>query len=258
MSWARELAELERRKALAARMGGTERVKRQHDAGRLTVRERVERLVDVGSFHEIGAIAGQAEYDASNELTDFTPANCIFGRAKIEGRGVVVVGDDFTVRGGSADASIREKPMMAEEMAATFRAADRAHHRGIGRRWIRQDHRNEGAREFAGAGGRDARLFHDDRQSGQRAGRRAGARLRRRPRGGTARVLALFHHDEVVRHVRCGPARGRAARAGPQQAGPRWMAGADAIGCGRPRRRYGGRGVRLRAALSVLPAALRA
>lgn len=121
MSWAPELEELEKRKALAMRMGGAERVKRQHDGGRLTVRERVDRLVDAGSFHEIGALAGSADYDANSELKDFTPANCIFGRAKIEGRTVVVVGDDFTVRGGSADASIREKPMMAEDMAAQFR-----------------------------------------------------------------------------------------------------------------------------------------
>ena len=45
------------------------------------------------------------------------PSNCVFGRARIDGRPVVVVGDDFTVRGGSADATIREKPLMAEQMA---------------------------------------------------------------------------------------------------------------------------------------------
>jgi acetyl-CoA carboxylase carboxyltransferase component len=45
----------------------------------------------------------------------------VFGRGKIDGRPVVVVGDDFTVRGGSADASISAKPLMAEEMAHDFR-----------------------------------------------------------------------------------------------------------------------------------------
>ena len=45
----------------------------------------------------------------------------MFGRGKIDGRTVVVVGDDFTVRGGSADASISAKPLMAEEMAHDFR-----------------------------------------------------------------------------------------------------------------------------------------
>ena len=43
------------------------------------------------------------------------------GRAMVDGRPVVVVGDDFTVRGGSADATIREKPIMAERMAAELR-----------------------------------------------------------------------------------------------------------------------------------------
>src|SRR5258706_8450568 len=45
----------------------------------------------------------------------------MFGRGRIDGRTVVVVGDDFTVRGGSADASISAKPIMAERMAHDFR-----------------------------------------------------------------------------------------------------------------------------------------
>ena len=121
MSWEPELRELEERTALARRMGGEERVARQHAAGRLTVRERIARLLDEGSFHEIGAIAGRAEYGPDGDLAEFTPANCVFGRGKVEGRPVVVAGDDFTVRGGSADASIWEKFKMAEIMAAAFR-----------------------------------------------------------------------------------------------------------------------------------------
>jgi acetyl-CoA carboxylase carboxyltransferase component len=121
MTWKPELEELRRREALARAMGGPDKVKRQHDGGRLTVRERVEALVDRGSFHEIGAIAGRAEYDAQGELASFTPSNCVMGRALVDGRPVVVVGDDFTVRGGSADATIRDKPIMAERMAAELR-----------------------------------------------------------------------------------------------------------------------------------------
>ena len=102
-------------------MGGPDKVKRQHDQGRLTVRERIDGVVDAGSFHEIGAVAGLGEYDEQGELKHVTPANCVFGRARIDGRTVVVVGDDFTVRGGSADASIAAKPLMAEEMAHDFR-----------------------------------------------------------------------------------------------------------------------------------------
>ena len=121
MNWRPELDELNRREAFAREMGGADKVKRQHDSGRLTVRERIEKIVDKGSFHEVGALSGIGEYDAEGDLKTVTPANCVFGRGKIDGRPVVVVGDDFTVRGGSADAHIKAKPQMAEEMAATFR-----------------------------------------------------------------------------------------------------------------------------------------
>jgi acetyl-CoA carboxylase carboxyltransferase component len=121
MNWKPELDELARREAFAREMGGVDKVKRQHDQGRLTVRERIDRLIDKGSFHEIGAVSGIGEYDQQGELKNVTPANCVFGRARLEGRTVVVVGDDFTVRGGSADASISAKPLMAEEMAHDLR-----------------------------------------------------------------------------------------------------------------------------------------
>jgi acetyl-CoA carboxylase carboxyltransferase component len=121
MNWKPELDELARREAFAREMGGADKVKRQHDQGRLTVRERIDKLIDAKSFHEIGAVSGIGEYDASGELSHLTPANCVFGRGRVDGRPVVVVGDDFTVRGGSADASISAKPLMAEEMAHDFR-----------------------------------------------------------------------------------------------------------------------------------------
>src|SRR6202045_3026458 len=121
MNWKPELDDLARREAFAREMGGVDKVKRQRDQGRLTVRERIGKLVDSRSFHEIGAISGIGEYDEHGELKNLTPANCVFGRGKIDGRTVVVVGDDFTVRGGSADASISAKPLMAEEMAHDFR-----------------------------------------------------------------------------------------------------------------------------------------
>src|SRR6201996_5523440 len=121
MSWKPELDELARREAFARQMGGVDKVKRQRDQGRLTVRERIDKLLDANSFHEIGAVSGTAEYDEQGDLKSVTPANCVFGRGKVDGRTVVVVGDDFTVRGGSADASISAKPQMAEEMAHDLR-----------------------------------------------------------------------------------------------------------------------------------------
>jgi acetyl-CoA carboxylase carboxyltransferase component len=121
MSWQRELDELRQRERMAREMGGADKVRRQHEGGRLTVRERIERLVDAGSLHEVGAIAGKAEYDADGNLKTLTPANCVMGRAKLGGQPVVVLGDDFTVRGGSADATIPMKPILAERMANELR-----------------------------------------------------------------------------------------------------------------------------------------
>src|SRR4051812_18716713 len=121
MSWEPELEELRRREELARRMGGEERVERQRASGRLTVRERIERLFDRGSFHETGAIAGQGSYGDDGELTDFTPANMLVGQGRIDGRRAVVQGDDFTVRGGAADAAIWQKMVHAERMAHDLR-----------------------------------------------------------------------------------------------------------------------------------------
>jgi len=102
-------------------MGGPEKIARQRAGGKLTVRERIDQLLDPGSFHEIGAIAGQARYDESGRLVGFIPANFVMGRGRIEGRPVVVGGDDFTVRGGAMDAAIGSKQIYAEQMANELR-----------------------------------------------------------------------------------------------------------------------------------------
>lgn len=121
MIWEPEIEELRRRERLAEQMGGEERVARQHAFGKLTVRERIEALIDPGSLHEVGKIAGRAAYGEDGAMTDFLPANMVFGRARIDGRPVVVLGDDFTVRGGAADASIARKMTLAELTAQEWR-----------------------------------------------------------------------------------------------------------------------------------------
>ena len=117
MSWQSEIDELKARQRLAAQMGGKEKIERQRAGGKLTVRERIEQLLDAGSFHEIGALAGRGQYDDNGKLIDFTPANFVMGRGLIDGRAVVVGGDDFTVRGGAMDAAIGSKQVYAEQMA---------------------------------------------------------------------------------------------------------------------------------------------
>lgn len=113
--------ELRKRRAAAAEMGGPERIERQHENGRLTIRERLEKLLDPGSFAEIGGISGRAEYDEHGEMSSFMPTNFVFGQGRINGRRVAIGGDDFTVRGGSSDASIPEKQVYFERMAGELR-----------------------------------------------------------------------------------------------------------------------------------------
>ena len=121
MSWQKEVDEIRRREALAKEMGGEERIRRQHDNGRLTVRERISALVDENSFHEIGALAGKASYDENGSLQTFTPSNFVLGTAELDGRKVVIGGDDFTVRGGAADAKIGDKSGYGEKYALEMR-----------------------------------------------------------------------------------------------------------------------------------------
>jgi acetyl-CoA carboxylase beta subunit len=121
MSWQKEIDELRRREALAKKMGGDEKVARHHNQGKLTVRERIDALVDPGSFHEIGTATGVGAYDEAGVLKDFSPANFVLGRARIDGRRVVIAGDDFTVRGGANDAGILEKALASERMARDLR-----------------------------------------------------------------------------------------------------------------------------------------
>jgi propionyl-CoA carboxylase beta chain len=121
MSWEKAIEELRRRERLAEHMGGEEPVERQRGRGKLTVRERVAFLADPGSFHEIGKIAGKASYGPDDELLGFTPSTSVTGRARLEGRPVVILADDFTVRGGASDASIWQKMVQMIKMATEYR-----------------------------------------------------------------------------------------------------------------------------------------
>jgi propionyl-CoA carboxylase beta chain len=120
MSWKKEVEDIRRRERLAETMGGEEKVARQHAQGKLDARERLRRLLDADSFREIGKIAGRGSYNDKGELTDFAASNFIFGRGRIDGRTVVASADDFTVRGGAADAALHRKFVQCEKMAHTL------------------------------------------------------------------------------------------------------------------------------------------
>ena len=115
--WQSEIDELAHRKSLAAEMGGDERVARQHEFGKMTIRERFDAFADPTSFQEIGSTAGAATYDADGTMNSFTPSNFLVGVAKVDGRPVVLSGDDFTVRGGSSELSIPAKRGFSEGIA---------------------------------------------------------------------------------------------------------------------------------------------
>ena len=115
--WAEELAELQRRRQLAARMGGEEAVARHHARGRQTARERIDALLDAGTFRELGRITGKGRYDEEGRLTDLQAVNAIIGTGRIDGRKLVVSADDYTIRAGSSEGTISDKWVYAERLA---------------------------------------------------------------------------------------------------------------------------------------------
>lgn len=117
MSWQKEVDEIARRRELAGRLGGAEAVAKVHAAGKMTARERIDALLDGSSFREIGVLTGSAQYDENGNLLNVTPSNAIIGTGLIGGRKVVVSADDFTIRGGSSEATISDKWIYAERMA---------------------------------------------------------------------------------------------------------------------------------------------
>lgn len=121
IGWEPEVAELRARQKLAQQMGGADRVKRHHDGGKLTVRERIEMFLDPGTFHEVGSVTGKAQYDEKGNIVSFTSTYLVIGRGRVNGAPVVVAGDDFTVRGGSSEGGVKDKLLRVEMMARDLR-----------------------------------------------------------------------------------------------------------------------------------------
>jgi len=121
MSWEEEVEALLRRREAARALGGPEAVARQHERGRLTVRERIDALVDKESFREQGQIAGISEEGEDGELERFTPTNAVMGTARIDGRPAVVCGDDFTLRGGAYSPAGMQKAEYADRLSQRLR-----------------------------------------------------------------------------------------------------------------------------------------
>jgi acetyl-CoA carboxylase carboxyltransferase component len=117
--WAALLRELDERRAAATAMGGSEKLERRRQTGRLDARERIARLCDPGSFREIGALAG----GVSRGGLPLAPADALVGGlAAIDGRPAVVFAEDFTVMGGSIGLGNHAKRVRLAKLALQERA----------------------------------------------------------------------------------------------------------------------------------------
>lgn len=114
----KELSEaLQEKREKVRKMGGPDEVARQHKAGKLTARERVDLLFDKGTFVEIGILGHHQSTHPSME-GKYTPADgCITGYGKIEGRLVACAAYDFTVMAGSIGYTQERKVDRIRELA---------------------------------------------------------------------------------------------------------------------------------------------
>lgn len=119
--WEKEVDEIVRRRVLARGMGGPQKLARQKAEGKLNVRERIDALVDPGSFHEIAALTAFTTYGDDGGLETLSPVNFVAGTGRLDGRKVVIGADDFTLRAGSGDAAIHEKQIFVEDYARQMR-----------------------------------------------------------------------------------------------------------------------------------------
>ena len=104
-----KIEELLKKKEEAKLGGGKERIKSQHDKGKLTARERIELLVDEGSFEEFDMFVEHRSTDFGLEKQKFLGDGVVTGTAKIDGRPVALYSQDFTVFGGSLSETHAEK-----------------------------------------------------------------------------------------------------------------------------------------------------
>jgi propionyl-CoA carboxylase beta chain len=111
------LAELERRHALAEEAGGAERRERQHRAGKLSARERVELLLDPGSFEETDKFVTHRATDFDMDKQRIPGDGFITGYGTIDGRDVCIFSQDVTVFGGSLGEVYGEKIVKVQDLA---------------------------------------------------------------------------------------------------------------------------------------------
>src|SRR5580693_2792559 len=111
------IEELARRLQAAEAGGGAERVARQHEAGKLTARERVELLLDAGSFFEIDALVTHRCTDFGMDRTRVPGDGVVCGYGTVDGRLIYLFAQDFTVFGGSLSETNAQKICKVMDLA---------------------------------------------------------------------------------------------------------------------------------------------
>ena len=100
---------LRERNERAVQGGGERRIQRQHDAGKMTARERIDVLLDPGTFHELDRLVVHQCRDFGMEEQQIPGDGVVTGYGHIDGRKVFVFAQDFTVFGGSLSSAFAKK-----------------------------------------------------------------------------------------------------------------------------------------------------
>jgi propionyl-CoA carboxylase beta chain len=112
-----KLSILQQKTAEALEMGGADRISKQHAKGKLTARERIQLLLDDGSFEEIGMFVTHRSADFGMENQIFLGDGVVTGYGTVNGRTVYVFAQDFTVFGGSLSETHAEKIVKIMDLA---------------------------------------------------------------------------------------------------------------------------------------------
>ncbi|MFZ4620939.1 MAG: carboxyl transferase domain-containing protein, partial [Bacteroidota bacterium] len=112
-----KLEQLRLKKEEALIGGGEARIADQHKKGKLTARERIDLLIDDGTFEEIGMLVTHRSSAFGLEKQKFLGDGVVTGHGKIDGREVFVYSQDFTVFGGSLSEAHAEKICKILDMA---------------------------------------------------------------------------------------------------------------------------------------------
>jgi acetyl-CoA carboxylase carboxyltransferase component len=106
--WDATLADMHERRAVARGMGGAERLARHRESGKVDARARLDHLLDAGSFNELGTLVGGPELPADA---------MVMGSGRVDGRPVMVLAEDYTVKAGSISKAGNSKRYRAAEIA---------------------------------------------------------------------------------------------------------------------------------------------